>query len=242
MKTKANVFLLICLIYGLVSCTASSSVESTGNSDNPTTETPSPGSGTISAMDPSGVTLTGLKVEDVQSVVANGNDGVFAVESAAEGIKLVPKQNIILIAGAIYEIIVKTAKADVTYTIKTEMPTGAIMAFNGATCPEGWSVFEGAKGRTLVGAGSGNTDADGTALTARTVGQAGGREFTTGIPAVSDQSDTNVPSSTVHLGKGMVGANPAKIYSGATPNTTISGEKADSNMMPYAVVLYCQKN
>lgn len=233
MNTK--VFLLISIALVFAACTSKTSLESTIGSGEPST-------GNIIAMDPTGVTVGGVKAEDVQAVIAEGSEGVFAVEPVSGGIKLVPLQNVTLIAGALYEIIVKTAKADVTYTIKAEMPAGAIMAFNAATCPEGWSVFNGGKGRTLVGAGSGNTDADGTALTARTVGQAGGREFTTGIPVAATAASTVAPSPEVNLSLAKSGPVIVTGYSDSPADTTLSGEKADSNMMPYAVVLYCQKD
>src|SRR5688500_18037252 len=59
----------------------------------------------------------------------------------------------------------------------TGLPKDAILPFDAAVCPTGWTDFSEANGRVLVGAGSV------LGLTARARGDLGGREFTTGIPA-----------------------------------------------------------
>lgn len=64
-----------------------------------------------------------------------------------------------------------------------EVPVGAIIAFNQSSCPSGWQRFSAGDQRMLLGAGSGNKDKFGNVLTARTLGQTGGLEYTTGIPA-----------------------------------------------------------
>jgi hypothetical protein len=70
----------------------------------------------------------------------------------------------------------------VNLSVAPVVPTGAIIAFNGA-CPSGWSELNSTKGRVLIGAGSGNTDALGATLTSRSLAAVGGLEYTTGIPS-----------------------------------------------------------
>lgn len=51
------------------------------------------------------------------------------------------------------------------------VPSGAVMSFNLATCPTGWSEYTQAAGRTVIGAGSG-------ANTTSNVGDIGGDKNT----------------------------------------------------------------
>lgn len=231
---KSNIYLSLLPLL-LSACSLDFSTESLSSG--------SSGAKSVVAVDSTGVTLTGVKASEVVSVEAEGSTNVFGVEAAGDGIKLVPKRNVSLIAGVVYEILVKTANASVTYTIQTDIPTGAIMPFNASSCPDGWSVFNDGRGRVLVGAGAGNTDADGTALTSRTLGATGGREFTTGIPAVTLDGQSTTPSPTANLAVVNDGSGSTFIgYRNAAANTTLSGQKADSNMMPYSNILYCQKD
>lgn len=118
-----------------------------------------------------------------------------------------------------------------------QQKAGAIAAFDLASCPVGWSTYSLAKGRILIGEGSGNTDAEGLNLTTRSLGATGGREYTTGIPAVNDLSEDYVHTMTSYLAR--VGSG---LYTNSAADTTIGGAKADSNMPPFYALLYCQKN
>src|SRR5688572_10441489 len=73
-----------------------------------------------------------------------------------------------------------------------DLPVGSVLPFNSAACPEDWEEFTQARGRVILGAGSGNTDVDGVILTSRSRGSAGGTEYTTGIPAVSAMGNQSV--------------------------------------------------
>jgi len=119
----------------------------------------------------------------------------------------------------------------------TGLPSGSIVAYDSATCPTGWSIHSNSKGRIHLGAGSGNTDAEALALTARALGLSGGREYTTGIPAtVGDFSDTN-PDSNYAFSSSFGASN----FNTSALTGTFNGVKADSNMPPYFVLTYCQK-
>jgi len=132
-----------------------------------------------------------------------------------------------------------------TFSISVQaelLPSGTIAAFDLAACPTGWSTYTPARQRTLVGSGSGNNDQLASPLTARTYGDAGGFEYTTGVNAKAAAAGTNTP------GTANLPAETSGIYNAYGPitndgdDTTISGVKADSNMPPYYVILYCRKD
>ncbi len=118
------------------------------------------------------------------------------------------------------------------------LPAGAVIPFDLAACPTGWTAFTSARGKFLVGSGTGNGNVDslGGALTARTAGWDGGREFTTGVPADTGAANAfsatslNVPSASFSF------------TTLAAADTTLGGAKADSNMPPFIARLYCKKN
>jgi hypothetical protein len=115
----------------------------------------------------------------------------------------------------------------------TEMDTvqsGAVVAFELAACPSGWSNYAAGAGRILIGSGTG------AGLSARVLDVTGGHEYTTGVPVLADTGITNTP---VGCFLASLGANG---YSTLAPDTTIGGVKADSNMPPFEVLLYCKKN
>jgi hypothetical protein len=128
------------------------------------------------------------------------------------------------------------AQTVVNITIEAAVPTGSIVAFNGS-CPTGWSEFSAGKGRVLLGAGSGNNDALGAPLTSRTIASVGGLEYTTGIPASSAGASESVPFPTVVIANTGYDA-----FTTAAANMTLSGDKANSNMPPFVVVRYCEKD
>jgi hypothetical protein len=108
--------------------------------------------------------------------------------------------------------------------------SGAVVAFDLSACPTGWSVYSAAVGRVLVSSGSGS------GLTARALGATGGHEYTIAVPAYSLVGNVNSPVGTFLASLGANG------YSTLTPDTTIFGAKADSNMPPFQVLLYCEKD
>lgn len=145
-----------------------------------------------------------------------------------------------LAIGTILSFTVATASAQTTVnlTIEAAIPSGAIVAYNGA-CPTGWTEFSSGKGRVLVGLGSGNVDSLGDSLTTRTLASVGGLEYTTGVPASTVSTANSVPGPTFNLSLEGAGSG---LYSSIATDTTLSGDKADSNMPPFVVVRYCEKN
>lgn len=70
-------------------------------------------------------------------------------------------------------------------------PSGAVMAFNLASCPTGWSEYTAGQGRAIIGAGAG------AGLTARTLGVTGGGES---APAVNLAGGSATTTVTVGIG------------------------------------------
>lgn len=193
-------------------------------------------------VDSSGITISGFKADEIaQASLAESFYNFSAIQEGAN-VKLIPHQNVTLIAGLVYRLLVSTSSAETVFTIKTELPQGAILAFHTSSCPSGWSPFDLAKGRVLVGAGAGNSDADGSALTTRVLGDTGGREFTTGIPFSSAIASEASPTPLLNLGNPQSAGRPFPLFTTAAADTTIHGPKEDSNMMPFTTVTYCQKD
>lgn len=130
-------------------------------------------------------------------------------------------------------------------SVQSGIPSGAVMAFNLSTCPTGWSAYNDAVWRTIIGvgnwAGSNNNLWD--------IGGHINVKVSVEIPVDSTASDNSVPSSSSILWKWTVWSNPAKIYSSETPNTHLKSFDAgaadaiqNSNMQPYVALLYCVKN
>lgn len=119
----------------------------------------------------------------------------------------------------------------------------AILAFDGATCPAGWVEVSSNAGRVVLGAGSGNLDSTGASLTARTLGQTGGLEYTTGYPASTSTAVNPTPdpslvfcsmngTNTFYVNAGVSGIS---VNSGANGGPTVS-----TNLPPYTTVTFCR--
>ncbi|MCO4792785.1 MAG: hypothetical protein KC493_03675 [Bacteriovoracaceae bacterium] len=122
------------------------------------------------------------------------------------------------------------------------LPSGTVSAFDLTSCPTGWSTYDSAKQRTLLGSGTGNLDQLGGALSTRSYGQTGGFEHTTGVNGKAVAGSTHIPS-TARFPASTSG--PYNLYGPQVPDateTTIAGAKADSNMGPYYVIIYCRKD
>ena len=111
-------------------------------------------------------------------------------------------------------------------------------------CPIGWSDIEETRGRLILGAGNGNTDALGDALATRVIGSMGGLEYTTGLPASTSIATDSVP------GPGLVYAAPPSspssnypVYSDASFFDSIMfGNQGSSNLPPFYSIVYCRPN
>lgn len=132
------------------------------------------------------------------------------------------------------------------------LPTGAVMAFNLASCPSGWAPLAGSAGRMVVGAGSysENYNPGGRIpwnfANTYALGEQGG--FATWRQNVGELATHN------HVIKGdtedyhLQGGNPwyDEGYSPTTTSSTFNTENTGSNTPqenrpPYLAFLYCQK-
>lgn len=114
------------------------------------------------------------------------------------------------------------------------VPSGAVMAFDLAACPAGWTAFLPAAGRNVVGVGAG------AGLTPRTLGQTGGEE--SHAMSVSEMpSHAHGIQFNRHFaadgGNGDFGPG-----GGASYGTDATGGSQPFNVMdPYVALLYCKK-
>ena len=132
------------------------------------------------------------------------------------------------------------------------IPSGAVIAFNLASCPSGWSALASAVGRPIIGVGTypANSDADGSnASTTYTLAGTGGNEditLSTGqLPPHSHTvTDTYPGGSTSNGILFQSGIGAKTVNGGSTVQTTssVGSRTAIDIRPPYLVLLYCQKN
>ncbi len=132
---------------------------------------------------------------------------------------------------------------------------GAVVAFDRTlkdrVCPQGWTLFEPAGGRTIVGAGSHqNTDANGRPLTNYPAYQDGPSVAVGGEEAVT-LTLNQVPEHTHSYDRASgSGTKVNGFAAGAGENeyvaeaqTSIAGKgQAHNNMPPYLALFFCRKN
>ena len=112
-----------------------------------------------------------------------------------------------------------------------DIPSGAVMAFNLAGCPSGWSTYTSARDRTIIGSGSSYSR-----------GATGGA--TTHTLTIAEMPSHN------HIGywhgryshgdTGVAGSLTGYVSGGYTSST--GGDQPHNNMQPYIALLYCIKN
>ncbi len=89
-----------------------------------------------------------------------------------------------------------------TMQSSSAVPSGAVMSFNLATCPTGWSAYAAGQGRAIIGAGAG------AGLTARNLGDTGGGESAPSVNLASATATVNMSgvaaSTTVTVGTNTV--------------------------------------
>ena len=121
-------------------------------------------------------------------------------------------------------------------------PSGAIMAFNLASCPNGWSSFTSANGRVIVWAGS---DGQWNTYTLLNVwGEARHTLTTAEMPSHTHgfsigTTDDNVAPWNVALLQ--LWDNGPFSYANFT-TAAAGGSQSHENRMPYLALLYCVKN
>jgi hypothetical protein len=138
-----------------------------------------------------------------------------------------------------------SAQSVVNLTIEAGAPSGAVMAFDLATCPVGWSEYTTGRGRVILGSGSGNQDKDGSPLTARTLNEVGGRELVSlSLPAISGNGNSSIPDPSLVLAKARDtnGNSDPFVYGPKASADTTLGDGDNDNLPPYVVLKYCKKN
>lgn len=123
--------------------------------------------------------------------------------------------------------------------IPTEIPSGAIMAFNLNSCPAGWSKFNNANGRVLVGIDITDSSFD-------TLLETGGEKTHT-------LTLSEIPSHNHTFYHGAYGSDNRSVPTNAgdtqdgttarTKYTNNSGSgNSHNNLQPYVTLLYCVKD
>jgi len=109
-------------------------------------------------------------------------------------------------------------------------PTGAVMFFNLASCPSGWTALAAAQGRYLIGLPSGGT-LTGTAGTALS-------NLENRVVGLHSHTYTERPASQVNLASGETNV---YVSGPSAAQTSDAGSVAGTNA-PYLQLLVCQKN
>ncbi len=119
------------------------------------------------------------------------------------------------------------------------VPADSVVAFNLKDCPIGWSPFDEAKGRVILGAGIGN------GLSKRRFNSTGGEEAHTlrgnEMPAHKHQLwtyDNNPKNGSHEIGTGSYGRDlfPEEFTESS------GGGNPHNNMPPYIALTYCIKD
>jgi len=115
------------------------------------------------------------------------------------------------------------------------VPSGAVMAFNAVNCPPGWSEFTQARGRTVIGSGTG------PGLTPRALlDTAGEKMHTLTISELASHRHDLDQQHAVIYGSGSLGSS----HMGGTGmfSKYEGGDQPHNNMQPFVTLLYCVKN
>jgi len=109
------------------------------------------------------------------------------------------------------------------------IPSGAVMAFNLAACPAGWSPYSSAVDRMVIGSGSSYSlgASGGEATHVLTIGE---------MPAHSH----SLPNALYLGGRGL--GRSGNSYGAASGTGSAGSGAAHNNMPPYVALLYCQKD
>lgn len=133
----------------------------------------------------------------------------------------------------------KTLQAKVN---STTLPSGAVVAFRLADCPEGWEPYDLARGRAIIGSGKGD------ALSTRHLEEHGGEETviltTDQLPAHKhkyaeyhyyDQAKKKDAYATPK------GDETGDVVKKTRTSEAAGGGEAHNNMPPFVSLLYCRK-
>lgn len=123
----------------------------------------------------------------------------------------------------------------------SDIPAHAVMAFNLATCPTGWTALPGANGRVIVGRDTSDTSFD-------TIGESGGEKAHILTREEMPSHSHNIYSRQVGAGNDHYdavshGYTEGNRFENTNGLVAPSGDGvAHNNLQPYYVLLYCQKN
>lgn len=119
------------------------------------------------------------------------------------------------------------------------IPPSAVLAFDLATCPDGWKFYSKAEGRVILGVGHGKD------LSPRTLGEEGGLErVRLSIPempshyhlvASKDGGSLEEIFAVQAVGKGEFGGRHSR------QTDLRGGDQAHENMPPFVALRYCIK-
>ena len=132
----------------------------------------------------------------------------------------------------------------------SETPAGAVMAFDLAACPLGWSAYSAANGRNIIGTGSSGAPGAVNHVRGNATTGVGGEEkhiqTINEMAAHTHDASTNAVSAPGTYSGGSHSPNNTNFLNyppAAYVNISSSGGSSPSNVMdPYIALLYCKKN
>ena len=123
------------------------------------------------------------------------------------------------------------------------VPPGAVVAFDAKECPDGWEKYDDAKGRTIIGVGTGKHHS-GRPLTTRDLGDKLGDEAHKLDPSEMPSHTHEIYRHAAPRGGSLKGAGAddkgTKVIDGWQTGAT-GGGLAHNNMQPFVALLYCKK-
>lgn len=126
-------------------------------------------------------------------------------------------------------------------TPTVEWPGALVAAFSGAGCPEGWSPFQAAAGRMIVGAGVNNhSDERGVALTDYSVLAVGGEEQVI-LTWQQMPAHTHQYRGALEVGRPFPGGAESDTFGDPDLRNTepAGGNDPHNNMPPYVALTWC---
>lgn len=122
-------------------------------------------------------------------------------------------------------------------------PTGAVMAFDLASCPSGWTAYTAANGRNIIGTGTSGTVGAVTHVRGNATTGVGGEEKH--VQTIAEMAYHNHYAGNLDNNLGYKIGN-GYIFSGASSPTWGTSYTGGSNAMPvmdpYIALLYCKKS
>ena len=112
------------------------------------------------------------------------------------------------------------------------IPSGAVMAFDLASCPPGWTEYTSARDRTIIGSGSSYSRGATGGETSHTLSVAEMPSHSHSVSALYPGGDGN--------DYGIFGSNGYWLVGVESSNQ--GGSAPHNNMQPYIALLYCKKN